>query len=129
MCFYVMAEDVASGQVPAAPGEAPGRLNPDAARQLQHELIELQQQQQWQQQLLISQFKQRQDQLSKQHQQQQHELIRVFTSIKIIIITLSFYKALFHTRRAIIVKCLAQGHKCHDRDSNPHTLLNRITRA
>ena len=68
---------MASGQVPAGPGEVPGRLNPEAARQLQHELIELQQQQQWQQQLLISQFKQRQEQLSKQHQQQQHELIRV----------------------------------------------------
>ena len=24
-------------------------------------------------------------------------------------------------REAIIVKCLAQGHKCHDRDSNPHS--------
>ena len=24
-------------------------------------------------------------------------------------------------REAIIVMCLAQGHKCHDRDSNPHS--------
>ena len=24
-------------------------------------------------------------------------------------------------REAIIVKCLAQGHKCHDRDLNPHS--------
>ena len=24
-------------------------------------------------------------------------------------------------REAIIVKYLAQGHKCHDRDSNPHS--------
>ncbi|XP_038044439.1 histone deacetylase 4-like isoform X3 [Patiria miniata] len=71
-----LKEDVASGQVPAGPGELPSRLNPEAARQLQNELIELQQQQQWQQQLLISQFKQRQEQLAKQHQQQQHELIR-----------------------------------------------------
>ena len=23
-------------------------------------------------------------------------------------------------REAVIVKYLAQGHKCHDRDSNPH---------
>ena len=23
-----------------------------------------------------------------------------------------------------MVKCLAQGHKCHDRDSNPHSAAN-----
>ena len=26
---------------------------------------------------------------------------------------------------SIIMKCLAQGHKGHDRDTNPHILLNR----
>ena len=28
---------------------------------------------------------------------------------------------------AIMVKCLAQGHKCHDRDSNPHSAANTRT--
>ena len=33
-------------------------------------------------------------------------------------------------RKATIVKCLTQGHKCHDRDSNQRTLLlTRNTRA
>ena len=28
---------------------------------------------------------------------------------------------------AIMVKCLAQGHKCHDRHSNPHSAANTRT--
>ena len=27
---------------------------------------------------------------------------------------------------AIMVKCLAQGHKCHDRDSNPHSAATEL---
>ena len=30
-------------------------------------------------------------------------------------------------REAIMVKCLAQGHKCHGRDSNPHSAANTRT--
>ena len=30
-------------------------------------------------------------------------------------------------REAIMIKCLAQGHKCHGRDSNPHSAANTRT--
>ena len=30
-------------------------------------------------------------------------------------------------REAIMIKCLAQGHKCHGRDSNQHSAANTRT--
>ena len=30
-------------------------------------------------------------------------------------------------KEAIMIKCLAQGHKCHGRDSNPHSTANTRT--
>ncbi|XP_072029042.1 histone deacetylase 4-like isoform X3 [Amphiura filiformis] len=72
-----LKEDVASGQLPT--GEARGvnrhSVGPMDTRHLQHEWLELQQQQQWQQQILMAQFKRSQDQMLKQHQRQQQEFL------------------------------------------------------